>query len=363
METQEKNNKKKGFWSLSKPKPVKVSFGWQLVFIPLIIVGAFSIGYFAVDVYDTICYDILASKYTTVNMGGGYELRRYYGEPDRIVRKGKICSVDKGIDWAKGDQWDSLWVVCKQNRCAYFNTRTGKYTSPFKYQKAWLFSEGVAAVVDEHNQLKFIDPHGNLAIDSTFRFSQELESRKIEFHNGLCQMADTSGRYGIIDMSGKWVIEPKYDNISCDMRYWVLNRNDSLMVLDSIGQMFIGMNRGHEFKIMENGFIEVWHKSYPGMLYDTLGNLVARQSYYDIQPLTYYEDNEEKNTEMFVYSTDFEHKGLLAPDGRVLTKAHYSDIEAITKTRFRGELYVYTEDGLEQHSVLLNERGEIVAEK
>ncbi|MBR4804790.1 MAG: WG repeat-containing protein [Bacteroidales bacterium] len=349
---------------MSSNEPITVSVGWQIVCIPLIIAGICAIVCFTIDVVEDIRFDIACKKYSTYEMGGGYELRKYYNKPDKIVRKGRLSAVAKDIDWAKGSKEDSLWVVCKDNCCAYFNTRTGDFTSPFKYLNAWPFSEGVAAVVDEHNQLKFIDPHGNLAIDSIFRFDQKLIGSELAFHNGLCKMVDTLGRYGIIDMSGKWVVAPSSDEAFFDpQNWWVLKRNDSLMVVDTCGRTIIEMNRGQELKFLVDGSLEAWHQLYPGRIYDTAGNLIASQSYEEIQSLTYFEDDEEINTGLFVYSTDYNHKGLMTSDGQILTQAKYSDIEVLGKTRFRAELLVYhCDDCFERQSVLLNEKGQIVAE-
>jgi len=363
METQEKKTTES---VPLRKKILKLSFWEDVLIFILVIVGmitsvSFLVGKI-VDWHDDFVSD--HRLYSTA-MGNGYEARTCDDGTKRIVKDGKCGSVLKGLSSVSGNMYDSLWVVGKDGLYTFFNTNTGKITSPFKYVNAWPFSEGVAAVVDEHNQLMFIDPHGNIAIDSVFRFNQKLIDNAIAFHNGLCKMVDTLGKYGIIDMSGKWVVAPNSDEAFFDpQNWWVLKLNDSLMVVDTCGRTIIDMNRGQELKILVDGSLAVWHQLYPSRIYDTVGNLIASQGYDEIQSLTYYENDEEINTGLFVYSTDYKHKGLMTSDGKILTQAKYSDIEAIGKTRFRAEfLMYYCDEYFERHSVLLNEKGQIVAEK
>ena len=107
----------------------------------------------------------------------------------------------------------------------YINRIGGK---PFlitgEFDHGWRFSEGKAAV-SLNGKLGFINQNGDYVIDSIFVFSHERcartdkYNRKITdfvdftFHNGLCPMINENGKYGIIDTTGKWVIEGIYDRI------------------------------------------------------------------------------------------------------------------------------------------------------
>ena len=57
---------------------------------------------------------------------------------------------------------DSLVCFSDGNRRGYFHLRDGKVVVKPKYQHAWVFSEGLAAV-DENGRVKFINPQGEVA--------------------------------------------------------------------------------------------------------------------------------------------------------------------------------------------------------
>lgn len=55
--------------------------------------------------------------------------------------------VTKGIDWiALPADEDSLIVYSKDNKRGYLNRFNGEIVIPARYPKAWVFSEGIAAV-------------------------------------------------------------------------------------------------------------------------------------------------------------------------------------------------------------------------
>lgn len=355
MDNQEKNKKHYGLVK----RFFRLSFVWKAVVVLLLLIGTFSAGRYAVKLVGDVYEWMSADRYYVVeNMGGGYEFRCYYDGPNRISRKGRIRTVVKNVDLVKGDSSDGLWLVRKNDSFAFFNIHTGRMMSPFIYQNAWPYSEGVAAVVDSDYRLFFINLQGEVLYGRTFAFNA-LNDGEYLFHNGFCQVIDTSGMAGIIDLSGNWVMQPQYDDVLYNAGYWSLTMGDSLMVLDSSGNTLIQMTRGQELRVIDNGDLEIWHQLYPGKLYDASGRLLARQTYYDIKCLSYDEDDEECNTDVLVYYTEYDQCGLLSKDGRVLTDARFYDIKAIGDGLFRASYRVY-EDGDSSVEVLLNEKGELV---
>lgn len=370
MEKNEKNEK--STWLTRKIS--SISLRWQIIGILLIAVGVFtSIKYLvdiAIDLYD----DIASDKYYISRDMGDYEVHTYYDERQCIAKNGSHRAVIDDIEWVNGDESDSLWVVAKDERRAYFNTKSGQLTIPFIYCKAWRYSEGLAAVVDENNQLLFIDTQGNPAFKNTFKYNQQRYFDYL-FKTGLCPIVDTTGKVGLIDISGNWVIEPRYDSVAftsdSDRKYWSLMCGDSLKVIDSVGRTIIDMTPGHQLNLTSEGGLEIWHRLRPGKLYDTLGNLQANQTYWRVNNIEYYEDYEELNTDVLAYYTDYDHCGMLSSDGQILTDAKYSEIESISKNLFRAkydiipeddDYYYYYEDNQSAY-VLLNSKGELVEGK
>ena len=370
MEQQVKNKKSNG---LAK-RIFRLSTKWKVVIVLLILVGTFAVGYYSMIFIGYVYDQITSDKYfVSEEMGNGYEIRSYEDGSICIAKNGKRRAIVKDIAWVNGDVSDSLWVVAKDDRRAFFNTNTGQLTCPFIYQKAWCYSEGVAAVLDENDRLRFIDPQGNPIFKRSFLFNQQRDFY-YQFHEGMCRMIDTTGKVGLIDKLGNWVVEPRYDSAAfvsgSGDGYWSLMRGDSLMVVDSMAHILIDLTPGQQLKLTDDGKLEIWQRLYPGKLYDKSGALLANQTYWKIERITYFEDGSEISTGVLAYYTRYDQCGLMSLGGKILTAAQYDEIEAIDKNHFRAqksvdiiiddEEYSYYDDGSSIMYVLLNDNGELI---
>lgn len=299
----------------------------------------------------------------TRSMGNGYNHRLYYGKEYAIGYRDKRKPVLHHVDWVAGSCDDSLWVVSRAGRRAYFNTKSGQLVMPFTYRHAWLFSEGVAAVVDTVGRITFIGPDGRQAIPFWFAYDT-LRRTDYQFHNGLCPMYVPAGDAGLIDRSGRWVLREQYDSVEFESGYWALHRGDSLAVADSAGRIVVGMTPGHKLTVTEDGDLELWHRTRPARLYSPDGRLLAAQVYWSIGSLYYYENDSYTGipTGLLVYSTCFDHTGLVDADGRILTDAIYTDIDAVSPSLFRAEFHDVPSDcgSYSTAYVLLNNKGQIM---
>lgn len=110
---------------------------------------------------------------------------------------------------------DSLVVFRTQDRLrGYLNINTGKIVIPAQYQRAWNFSEGIAAVYKE-GRVSFINESGEPAFPTTFpiRYDLNFDDIAFQFHDGLCIMRTMDGQWGLINTQGEWAIEPTYHTI------------------------------------------------------------------------------------------------------------------------------------------------------
>lgn len=128
------------------------------------------------------------------------------------IRTGKYTI--KGIKWVvKAGPDDSLTVYCKDGKRGFLNVNTGKAVIPEQYMKAWVFSEGLAAVMQD-GKIGFIGPDGNVVLpfryDYAYKGGQQID---YVFRGGYCTMTDSTGACGLIDRHGDWVVEPMYDFI------------------------------------------------------------------------------------------------------------------------------------------------------
>ncbi len=99
---------------------------------------------------------------------------------------------------------DSLAVYAVPYKRGYINVNTGRIVIDAEannYCKAWVFSEGLAAVMKE-DKIGFINANNEVVIPFQFDYSDECRMYDFGylFHNGYCIM--TNGNLGLIDKSG-----------------------------------------------------------------------------------------------------------------------------------------------------------------
>ena len=104
------------------------------------------------------------------------------------------------------------------DRKGYIDLESGKEIYPVKADHAWLFSEGLG-VIEEDNRLRVLTAEGEPAFNKSFRDPRDSNSpvfTAVDFiyHDGVCTMIDSDGRFGLIDTEGNWVIQPEYDYIT-----------------------------------------------------------------------------------------------------------------------------------------------------
>ena len=149
-----------------------------------------------------------------LNLSENVDVRWYYKKHEGAVyNRAEHKIVEKGIDRvvcpADGD---SLTVFFRDGLRGYLNANTGKVVIPEQYRRAWIFSEGLAAVVNESGKICFInkDNEAILSFDITYNPNKSADYL---FHGGYCMMTDSEGKCGMIDTSGHWVVAAEYDYI------------------------------------------------------------------------------------------------------------------------------------------------------
>lgn len=118
------------------------------------------------------------------------------------------------LDWVSDTpDRDSLTVFCRKDRRGFLDVNDGTIVIEAQYDKAWVFSEGVAAVVKD-SRIGFINARNEVVIPFRYYYSAR-NGRAIDyvFRDGYCTMTDERGACGVIDRDGNWVIEPQYDCI------------------------------------------------------------------------------------------------------------------------------------------------------
>ena len=179
--------------------------------------------------------------WTDMCLSANIDVLWYYEKDEyRIYDNVKHKVVEKGIDRvvlpADGD---SLTVFFRNGLRGYLNANTGKVIIPEQYRRAWVFSEGLAAVVNESGKIGFINKDNEVVVPfvNTYNSGRAVDYL---FEGGLCMMTDEEGKSGLIDMSGNWAVEAAYDYIwaphhgkyrivTLDDKYGVFDENLSLI--------------------------------------------------------------------------------------------------------------------------------------
>ena len=241
---------------------------------------------------------------------------------------GVVTIKDIKIDWTLRSRNDSLAVFCSENKRGYYNMYTGEIAIPAQYRRAWIFSEGLAAV-QKNGNIGFIDHKGNVVIDFLYPYHGNPLTEFV-FDDGHCVVADADGKCGVIDKSGKWLIQPDYDTVNAFSEYAIVSKSGVSMQMDYTGKVL-------------NSFVL---DSVYELTYEEEERFENREG--EIQ----YVDKTVK-TGLFCYSVGGR-CGLMDGNCHRLTDPLYSRISAVNHNMFRAILL----DGWSE--VILNAKGEVM---
>ena len=241
---------------------------------------------------------------------------------------GEVTAEKIKFDWTSSSPNDSLGVFCSKGKRGYYNSYTGKIVVEAQYRRAWIFSEGLAAV-QKNGHIGFINRKGETVIPFRFPYHGNPLSEFV-FKDGLCVVADTTGKCGVINRKGEWLIKPLYDDISTYVDHAIVSKAGTRMQVSYDGRVL-------------NSFVLD-----------------------DIEALTYSEQERFENREgeieyisktiktgLFAYRVGGRW-GMMDSNCNRLTEPLYSKIVAVDKNMFRATL-------LDRYSeVILNSRGTVM---
>lgn len=299
----------------------------------------------------------------------------------RDYRSGKTRVYDKvaekvmleNVDWVVvSADHDSLAVFAKEGKRGYINRFTGEIAISNIYSRAWVFSEGLAAV-EKDGKLQFIDHGGNVAIKDSFMPHNEQSS--FVFHQGYCLLKNpVNGSLGLIDKTGSWALKPEFLNITRVDSLWVVKKRDGEMaVLDGEMRLVLPFMRG-KYYIIGDEILAVM-PSHVIRKYDLKGRIVEPFFVRNIEQMTYstgelrYMVSERREDEDYIsedaacdpvniqatakcqrYEADYGWYGLISFDGHVITPPSFSDIIAVGS-----DLFLCTDEN--GYGILLDDKG------
>lgn len=191
----------------------------------------------------------LCRKYGTfIDTEGEFYRNAYYGDdaPARnsvmyqFYMKDNLQISPAFSHYSESKDEDILLVIDEEDHKRKYIDRTSGTPMMIagEYDHAWRFSEGKAAVC-VNGKLGFIDKHGKYIIEPLFAYSNNPKygldqyNRQLEhfvdftFNEGLCPMVGSNNKYGLIDKSGIWRLEPKYESIK------YLEQSQTWLIMDT----------------------------------------------------------------------------------------------------------------------------------
>lgn len=244
------------------------------------------------------------------------------------------------LDWITNyKSTDSYAVFSHKGKRGYLSLVDGEIAIPAQYQAAWKFSEGLAAVVKD-NKLGFINTSGEVVIPFKFHSkSRSANKNDYLFKNGICAAMDENGKLAFINTKGEWIFKPPYDFIGNPVNgYREVAIASKTGVIDSLFKIKLPLEY-EDITVTDDGFVV----SKEGMQYllATDGETVANSFMYDDFDYIYYNSGKvtEDGTDILLKS-DFvvyyinKKQGLIDSAGRIILKARYDDISALSNVLF-----------------------------
>lgn len=270
----------------------------------------------------------------------------YYFADDtyRVYNKSTEKYTTPRIDWVTdAASGDSLGVYAVGGRRGYINVKNGEIIINAKtndYEKAWVFSDGLAAVMKD-GKVGFINVDNELVIPFQFDYSSNRwGDTGYLFHDGYCVMTNKDGKFGLIDISGNWVVEPEYDEL------WNAHKTGNRIVvndgkhgvLDSCGNVVYPTEYFY-IDIWEDGFVltkdgRKWQEDYEGNIVNPF--VIDGVNCYMKYPVSYSNENgvEYALSDYAEYFVNRNSGIMNRITGRPITPALFEDVNMISDKLF-----------------------------
>ncbi len=163
------------------------------------------------------------------------------GAPTAIDRNGKELFTVKNVNavWCYSEVMASFQALDKNGDMRFgFRNNKGEVAIPNQFTYVGSFSQGLAAVSKEYSPYGYIDKSGDIRIDYQFSAAWMFDGKG----NAIVKADGSEGLFGIIDKTGKYVINPQFASINgADSRYYLvqLERNGDYGYCDRKGKLVI----------------------------------------------------------------------------------------------------------------------------
>ena len=327
-------------WWKKRSKWLRRSIATILILIPVCFLAL--VGY-------ALYEDAYGRDYWDRKLSENVTLRSFSDNKWRVYNKQTGEYTTEKINWvSEAPETDSLAVYALPGKRGYININTGRIIIDAEandYRKAWVFSDGLAAVMKD-GKIGFINDKNDVVIPFQFDYTDKCRMYDFGyvFHNGYCAMTDADGNLGLIDKNGNWVVEPEYDEIWAPHKsgYRVIVKDSKHGILDSTGAIIYPAEYGY-ISIIPDGFVlnkggKKWQVDFDG---NTVQPFMFDNTYYLKYPIGYNEcgDIEYAFADFAKYEVMSCYGVMNRITGEPITPAIYSDINMLSKDLFEVQEY------------------------
>ena len=345
-------------WWKKRSKWLRCSIATILILIPVGFVALVGYALYE-DAFGRDYWDRILSESVTLHSFSDNKWRVYNRQ---------ACEYTTGkINWvSEAPETDSLAVYALPGKRGYININTGHIIIDAEandYHKAWVFSEGLAAVIKD-GKIGFINANNEIVIPFQFDYSDKCRMWDFGylFHDGYCIMTNEDGDLGLIDTTGKWIVEPAYDEIWAPQEwgYRVIVNDGKYGILDSTCNI-VYLVEYDNINILSDGFI--LNKDGRKWQVDLSGNIIQPfiydGTYYLNYPVGYNENGDIQYAfaDYLKYEVADRYGIMDRITGKAITAAIYSDINMLSQEIFE----VQDSESFDWH--LIDTAGNIVSTK
>ena len=300
-------------------------------------------------------------------------VRAYNNGKVRVYNKSTKQYTTPKLKWVSGTpKRDSLTVFCDRNSYrGFLNVNTGEIEIPAQYGKAWVFSEGLAAVEYDKKKLGFINHNNEMVIEDVPHESGYFD---YVFKDGFCtvmiwddksderiysvysskKLSKVGEYYYLHDINnGKYTIARNYEG------YWLLDSEYESVFdepYDHMEEVYDG-----DGVFATRNFVKQYF-DYDGTLLepfviDGTERLKYAIGLTEASPEYDQDDIFEFEPELVAYRVNDNYGLMNAHTGKIITPAKYGEIYMISKELLRAEVSYCNNE-----SVLLDRSGKEISE-
>jgi hypothetical protein len=302
------------------------------------------LGIVAMGFYDDYDYKYGRNNYYDVLLSENVKICYYRNDKYRVYNlKTKEYTTPK-IDWVSSvPENDSLTVYAIGNKRGFLNVKNGEIiidVDSNNYSNAWVFSEGLAAVV-RNGKIGFINAKNEIVIPFKYCYFDKYNAYDFGylFHNDCCVITNEKGKFGLINKKGEWILNPIYDEILPLQKngYRLVVNKEKYGVIDSNNNIVYPAEYDY-IDIVSNGFVlakegKMWQIDFSGkvtkpFMYEMSEEILFVSGYTEDEYPIYTNSDYAKYEILGLYGI------LNTITGKPITPAKYYDVSILSKNIF-----------------------------